>query len=117
MSESEKIVRRDITMYGHPSKDDHGAKCDSCEKLENLVKPAAQSDPIIRYSSVDIYTPPGQQFASENKVEEMPVTKDCKTTESGKEDCRIVRGYDEKDWTDLLPKPKVEENKTTETVV
>ena len=38
----------------------------------------------------------------------MPATKDCKIYEDGKEDCRIVKGFDEKDWSDLV-KPKVEE--------
>ena len=26
-------------------KDNHGDKCGSCEKLDNLLKPVAQSDP------------------------------------------------------------------------
>ena len=116
MSESEKIVRRNITSYGHTLKDDHGKECDSCVKAESILKPAVQSDPIIKYDNVDIYTPEGQKFAEDNKIEEMPAIKDCKTYESGKEDCRVVKGWDEKDWTDLLSKPKVEETKT-ETVV
>ena len=78
-------------------KDDHGDKCGSCEKLDNLLKPVAQSDPLIKYRAGDIYTPEGQKFATDNKVEEMPATKDCKIYEDGKEDCRIVKGFDRKD--------------------
>jgi hypothetical protein len=116
MPESERIVRREITSYGHVMKDDHGDKCGSCEKLDNLVKPLAESDPFIKYSTVDIYTTEGQKFATDNKVEEMPVSKDCKVYEGGKEDCRIVKGFDEKDWSDLVkPQAKVVEEPKEET--
>ena len=114
MSESEKIIRREITSWGHHVKDDHGEKCGSCEKLDNLINNEIipKSSVPIEYKMNDIYTEEGRKYAETKKIEEMPYTESCDIYDSGKKDCKEIKGFDAKDFEHLKdkrePEPEVQ---------
>jgi hypothetical protein len=114
MPESEKIIKTEVRSWGHPTKDSHGEKCGSCEKLDNLIKSdiSPNSSIPIDYSVNDIYTDEGRKYADEKKITEMPHTEVCDIYDSGRKDCKEIKGYDPKDFEYLknrrIPEPQPE---------
>lgn len=114
MPESEKIVKTEIKSWGHPVKDDHGKECKSCVDLDNFVKSdiTPNSSIPIDYTMKDIYTDEGKKYAEDKKIGEMPNTEVCDIYESGKRDCKDIKGFDPKDFEYLkgrqISKPEPE---------
>lgn len=103
-TEERRVVRRDITMYGHIVDSDEDSACGNCQKVEEIVKNeiSQSSDVPVNYKHYDIYSDPeGKEMVEKKDLYDIPYTTDCKIFNDGSEpDCREVLGYNRKHWKD-----------------
>jgi hypothetical protein len=90
-----EVVKREIELIGRTKGDN---PCPVCEEADEFISSRVKNDNKITYKKTEVT----DEIADKERIESIPLIKDCKIYDDGKKKCREIEGFDkEEDWSDL----------------